>query len=69
MEGIDTVEADVRDLPFAADSFDQVLLVSTLEHIGADNTVYGLEVEGDPTLALPRCGSSGASCARAGACS
>ena len=43
VEGMETVEADVRDLPFSDDSFDQVLLVSTLEHIGADNSVYGLE--------------------------
>ena len=27
---------------------DQVLLVSTLEHIGADNTAYGLGVENEP---------------------
>lgn len=43
VEGMDTVQADVCDLPFGADAFDQALLVSTLEHIGADNTVYGLE--------------------------
>ena len=33
---------------FPDDSFDQVLLVSTLEHVGADNTVYGLAAEDDP---------------------
>src|SRR5205807_1760497 len=33
--------------PFPDASFDQVLLVSTLEHIGADNSVYGLEEEGE----------------------
>jgi SAM-dependent methyltransferase len=43
VEGMETVEADVRALPFTDGSFDQVLLVSTLEHIGADNTVYGVE--------------------------
>jgi SAM-dependent methyltransferase len=47
VEGMEAVEADVCDLPFAADSFDQVLLVSTLEHVGADNSVYGLEAETD----------------------
>jgi SAM-dependent methyltransferase len=47
VEGMETVEADVRDLPFADNSFDQVLLVSTLEHIGADNSVYGLEAEAE----------------------
>ncbi len=45
--GIETVRADVRELPFADGSFDQVLLVSTLEHVGADNTVYGLGAEAD----------------------
>ena len=43
IEGMETVEADVCDLPFATASLDQVLLVSTLEHVGADNSVYGLE--------------------------
>ena len=43
--GLETVEADVRALPFPDRSFDQVLLVSTLEHVGADNAVYGLERE------------------------
>lgn len=47
VEGMEAIEADVRDLPFSDGSFDQVLLVSTLEHIGADNTVYGLEPEVD----------------------
>jgi SAM-dependent methyltransferase len=52
VEGMETVEADVCDLPFPAGSFDQVLLVSTLEHVGADNTVYGLEAESDPLARL-----------------
>lgn len=47
VDGMETVEADVRALPFPDRSFDQVLLVSTLEHIGADNTVYGLAAESD----------------------
>jgi SAM-dependent methyltransferase len=45
VEDIETAEADVRELPFADGTFDQVLLVSTLEHVGADNSVYGLEPE------------------------
>ena len=45
--GMATVEADVRELPFAAGAFDLVLCVSTLEHIGADNTGYGLQAETD----------------------
>jgi SAM-dependent methyltransferase len=47
VQGMEVVEADVRDLPFPDDSFDQILLVSTLEHVGADNTVYGLESKSD----------------------
>ena len=51
--GLETVEADVRALPFPDRSFDQVLLVSTLEHVGADNAVYGLEGgEPDPEARL-----------------
>jgi SAM-dependent methyltransferase len=44
---MESVRADVRALPFPDDSFDQALLVSTLEHVGADNTVYGLDAESD----------------------
>lgn len=42
VDGMETVEADVRELPFEDGSFDQALLVSTLEHVGADTTVYGV---------------------------
>ena len=52
VRGMETVRADVRDLPFDDRSFDQVLLVSTLEHVGAVNEVYGLEVEPDPAARL-----------------
>ena len=45
--GLTGVEADVRDLPFGDSSFDLVLCVSTLEHVGADNTGYGLQAEDD----------------------
>ncbi len=45
--GMETVQADVRELPFPAADFDQVLLVSTLEHVGADNERYGLEGAAD----------------------
>ena len=47
--GFETVVADARALPFPDASFDQVLLVSTLEHIGADNEVYGVEAPSDAT--------------------
>jgi SAM-dependent methyltransferase len=46
--GLETVRADVRQLPFGDRSFDQVLLVSTLEHVGADNTAYGLDDASSP---------------------
>jgi len=36
-----TVVADVRDLPFPDSAFDLVLCISTLEHVGRDNRVYG----------------------------
>ena len=67
--GMETVVADARELPFPDASFDQVLLVSTLEHIGADNEVYG--VEGEPTTGGRgrRCASCAASYARRAACS
>ncbi len=45
--GLTGVRADVRDLPFDEGAFDLVLCVSTLEHVGADNTGYGLEAEDD----------------------
>ena len=47
VEGMETVVADVCELPFEDGAFDQVLLVSTLEHVGADNTVYGLDTGSD----------------------
>jgi SAM-dependent methyltransferase len=52
IEGMETVEADVCDLPFGTASLDQVLLVSTLEHVGADNSVYGLESTMDESARL-----------------
>jgi SAM-dependent methyltransferase len=47
VDGLESVEADVRALPFEDRRFDQVLLVSTLEHVGADNELYGLEAESE----------------------
>lgn len=45
--GLRGVVADVRDLPFERRSFDVALLISTLEHVGRDNTVYGVGDERD----------------------
>jgi SAM-dependent methyltransferase len=53
--GLRGVVGDVRDLPFERRSFDVALLISTLEHVGRDNTVYGLGDErdaGGPARAL-----------------
>jgi SAM-dependent methyltransferase len=47
LEGMERLTADVRSIPLPDDSVDQVLLVSTLEHVGADNTGYGLAAEQD----------------------
>ncbi|MFL6021310.1 MAG: methyltransferase domain-containing protein [Gaiellaceae bacterium] len=41
------VQADVRDLPFEARSFDVVFCISTIEHVGADNERYGSATERD----------------------
>jgi SAM-dependent methyltransferase len=48
------VGADVRELPFPDASFDLALCISTLEHIGRDNRVYGAaeECEGGELAAL-----------------
>jgi len=48
VEGMEGVQADVRDLPLPDASVDQALLVSTLEHVGADNSGYGLQAEEAP---------------------
>jgi SAM-dependent methyltransferase len=45
--GLRPVVADVRELPFAAAAFDLAICISTLEHVGADNEVYGLAGERD----------------------
>jgi SAM-dependent methyltransferase len=50
--GMTTVQADVRDLPFDDRAFELVLCVSTLEHVGADNTGYGLGAEDDAASQL-----------------
>ncbi|MFN8224005.1 MAG: methyltransferase domain-containing protein [Gaiellales bacterium] len=52
LDGLEGVTADARALPFADETFETILVVSTLEHIGADNSVYGLAAEDDPTARL-----------------
>jgi SAM-dependent methyltransferase len=45
--GMSTVQADVRQLPFPDRRFEAIFCVSTLEHVGRDNRVYGLPEEED----------------------
>ncbi len=45
--GITSVQADLRRLPFPRGSFDLAIAISTLEHIGRDNSQYGLASEDD----------------------
>ena len=49
--GVTSVQADLRMLPFADAAFDAAIVISTLEHVGRDNTQYGLEAEEDESLA------------------
>jgi SAM-dependent methyltransferase len=45
--GIRGVVADLRELPFADSEFGVAVCISTLEHIGRDNRLYGLAEERD----------------------
>src|SRR4051794_22034492 len=45
--GVTSVQADLRDLPFENEQFDVAIAISTLEHVGRDNTQYGLAAEED----------------------
>jgi SAM-dependent methyltransferase len=49
--GVSYLYADLRDLPLRDDWFDEVVCLSTLEHVGMDNTTYGAAAEhaADPT--------------------
>jgi Methyltransferase domain len=48
--GLESVVADLRSLPFESDAFDVAIAISTLEHVGRDNTQYGLGAEEGDTL-------------------
>lgn len=43
IKGIAMTQADIRQMPFDEGFFDQIFCVSTLEHIGQDNTSQGIE--------------------------
>ncbi len=45
--GLRPVAADVRELPFDDGAFELILCISTLEHVGRDNTVYDVDAAGD----------------------
>ena len=47
LAGFECVTGDLRALPFDDDAFDVAFCVSTLEHVGADNVLYGVEGERD----------------------
>jgi SAM-dependent methyltransferase len=49
--GVSYLYADLRELPFRDGWFDQVICLSTLEHVGMDNTTYGADAPRavDPT--------------------
>jgi len=48
--GVKSVQADLRDLPFEDEEFDVAIAISTLEHVGRDNTQYGLAAEDTESL-------------------
>jgi hypothetical protein len=45
--GLRSVQADLRELPFGDGEFDVAIAISTLEHVGRDNSQYGLAAEHD----------------------
>lgn len=47
MPGVRSVVGDLRAIPLDDDSVDALLCVSTIEHVGRDNTVYGSGAERD----------------------
>lgn len=53
--GITMTQADVRAMPYADSHFDLITCISTLEHIGRDNRIYGIRArpkQGGDLLAL-----------------
>ena len=55
--------ADLRRLPLRDETYDRVVSMSTLEHVGMDNSYYGAGGERPRTTPTPssprRCGSCG----------
>jgi SAM-dependent methyltransferase len=50
--GVSYLYADLRDLPMRDGAYDDVICISTLEHVGLDNTRFG--VDGTPVAADPQ---------------
>jgi hypothetical protein len=48
--GLRSVQGDLRNLPFPDGAFDVAIAISTLEHVGRDNTQYGLDSEEGDSL-------------------
>jgi hypothetical protein len=48
--GLRSVQGDLRNLPFPDRAFDLAIAISTLEHVGRDNTQYGLDSEEGDSL-------------------
>jgi Methyltransferase domain len=48
--GLRSVQGDLRNLPFSDRAFDVAIAISTLEHVGRDNTQYGLDSEDGDSL-------------------
>lgn len=48
--GLRSVQADLRDLPFEDGEFDLAIAISTIEHVGRDNTQYGIAAEEGDSL-------------------
>jgi SAM-dependent methyltransferase len=47
LDGFECVVGDLRALPFGDHSFDIAFCISTLEHVGADNALYGVAGDRD----------------------
>ena len=47
VKGFESVVGDLRALPFENDAFDVAICISTIEHVGRDNRVYGAGAERD----------------------
>ena len=48
IRGMRMTQADVRAMPFADGYFDLILCVSTIEHIGFVNDIYGVDAKKEP---------------------